>query len=277
LTGLIPEGANSHTFEPRPSDAKLLGGANLIFLNGLHLEEPTRKLAVANLKRGAKIVELGPQTITPEEEIFDFSFPKEAGDPNPHLWMNPAYAKRYAEIVEQELSRADPTDAIYFQTNYRSLAARIDELDRAIVAATASVPPANRKLLTYHDSFAYFARRYGWDVIGAIQPADFAEPTPREVAALIDQVRSLHLPAIFGSEVFPSPVLAQIARETGAHYVDDLRDDNLPGKPGDRDHSYIGLMVADVVSMTGALGGDPQPLKRLDPANLAGTNATYRP
>ena len=105
------------------------------------------------------------------------------------------------------------------------------------------MPPENRKLLTYHDSFPYFAREYGWQIIGAIQPSDFADPTPQEVAALIDQIRREHVPAIFGSEVFPSPVLEQIASETGAQYVDDLRDDDLPGENGDPDHSYFGLMV----------------------------------
>ena len=116
----------------------------------------------------------------------------------------------------------------------------------AVREATDTVPPENRKLLTYHDSFPYFAREYGWDVIGAIQPSDFAEPTAQDVANLIDQVRSEQVPAIFGSEYLPSPeVLEQIAAETGAEYVNDLRDDDLPGENGDPDHSYVGLMVFD--------------------------------
>ena len=81
--------------------------------------------------------------------------------------------------------------------------------------AVASVPPENRKLLTYHDSWAYWARQYGFTVIGAVQASDFSDPSPREVAALIDQICAEHVPAVFGSEVFPSPVLEQIARESG--------------------------------------------------------------
>ena len=128
--------------------------------------------------------------------------------------------------------------------------------------ATATVPEEDRKLLTYHDSFPYFAREYGWEVVGAIQPSDFAEPTPQEVAGLIDQIRAEHLPAIFGSEVFPSPVLEQIAAETGATYVDDLRDDDLPGEAGDPDHSYLGLMVFDFTHDHGRPRRRPVGLRR---------------
>ena len=77
------------------------------------------------------------------------------------------------------------------------------------------MPEESRKLLTYHDSWAYWAREYGFDVIGAVQASDFSDPSPRDVADLIDQVRAEQVPAVFGSEVFPSPVLEQIAREIG--------------------------------------------------------------
>ena len=275
--GIIPEGVDSHTFEPAPSDAALFEQADVVFLNGLHLEEPTRELAEANVREGVPIVELGARTISPDEYIFDFSFPREQGDPNPHLWTNPLYAKRYAEIVMRTLSERFPADADAFRRNYEAFAARIDQLDRLVREVTETVPPQNRKLLTYHDSFPYFAREYGWEVIGAIQPSDFSDPTPREVAALIDQIRRTGVPAIFGSEVFPSPVLEQIARETGASYIDDLRDDDLPGEPGDREHSYLGLMVFDFRTFMGALGGDVSPFDGFDVSNVAGEGcAEYR-
>ncbi len=96
LSGIVPEGVNSHTFEPAPSDAKKLAGADVIFVNGLDLEDPTLNLAKANLKEGAEIVILGEQTITKDQHAYDFSFPKEEGHPNPHLWPNPIFALRYA-------------------------------------------------------------------------------------------------------------------------------------------------------------------------------------
>jgi ABC-type Zn uptake system ZnuABC Zn-binding protein ZnuA len=276
VTGIVPEGTNSHTFEPAPSDAAALADADVVFINGLHLEEPTRELADANVRDGVPIVSLGERAITPDEYIYDFSFPEAAGDPNPHLWTDPLYAERYAEIVKNSLSELDPESAELYQENYRAFANRIDELDRDVREVTETVPPENRKLLTYHDSFPYFAREYGWTVIGAIQPADFAEPTAQDVGNLIDQIRSEHVPAIFGSEVFPSPVLEQIARETGASYIDDLRDDDLPGDNGDADHSYFGLMVFDFRTFMGALGGDVTPFEVFDVTNIQpGTTADY--
>ena len=270
LSGIVPEGVNSHTFEPAPSDAIKLSEADFVFLNGLNLELPSLRLAQANLKEGAEIVKLGELTITPDEYIYDFSFPKEAGNPNPHLWTNPIYALKYGEIVRDKLVERDPANADYYRANYDAFAQRIAELDEAIKATTASIPEPHRKLLTYHDSFAYFAPRYGYEVIGAIQPADFSEPSAQEVAALIDQLRAEGVPAIFGSEVFPSPVLDQIGREAGVSYVDTLRDDDLPGEPGDPNHSYVGLMVYDLKIMAKALGGDPSLMDKVDVSNIPG-------
>ncbi|HQF96597.1 MAG TPA: zinc ABC transporter substrate-binding protein, partial [Microthrixaceae bacterium] len=109
----------------------------------------------------------------------------------------------------------------------------------------------------------------------AIQVSDFEDPTPAEVADLIDQVKAEGVPAIFGSEVFPSPVLEQIGKEAGVTYVDELRDDDLPGEPGDEHHSWLGLMRFDFITMTEALGGDATALERVPVVNVAPDNATY--
>jgi ABC-type Zn uptake system ZnuABC Zn-binding protein ZnuA len=118
--------------------------------------------------------------------------------------------------------------------------------------------------VTYHDSWPYFALRYGFEVLGAVQPSDFSDPSPRELASLIDQVSAAGVPAVFGSEVFPSDVLETIAKATGATFVADLRDDDLPGEAGDPDHSYLGMMVANMESMITALGGSAQAFEELD-------------
>lgn len=278
LSGVIPEGTNSHTFEPAPSDAQKLAQADLILVNGLKLEEPTMALAEASKKPDTEIISLGEQTITPSEYIFDFSFPEAAGSPNPHLWVNPIYALRYAEIARDALAAHDPANAEYYSQNYVAFKTKIEALDAAIKETVASIPEQNRKLLTYHDSFAYFAPRYGMTVIGAIQPSDFAEPSAKEVAELITQVRDEKVPAIFGSEVFPSPVLDQIAAESGVQFVDTLRDDDLPGTPGEANHSYLGMMVEDLKIMASALGGKPELIANFDTANVPGQdNAVQQP
>ncbi len=276
VVGIIPEGVDSHTFEPSPSDVSRIAQADLIVLNGLNLELPALRLAEKNKREDAEMLLLGEQTITPDQYVYDFSFPREAGDPNPHLWLNPIYALRYAELARDALIERDPANAETYRANYAAFEARIQELDERIRRTVESIPPGNRKLLTYHDSWAYFAPRYGMEVIGAIQPADFSEPSAQEVAKLIEQIRSTGVPAIFGSEVFPSTVLEQIARETGARYVDDLRDDDLPGEAGDPLHSYFGLMVENLRIMAESLGGDPSLIADFDASNVPGPDTNVR-
>lgn len=277
LQGVVPEGVNSHTFEPAPAVAVVLSGADLIFLNGLFLEEPTLEMAKANLKPGASIVSLGEQTITREQWQFDFSFPEEDGHPNPHLWPDPILTLRYAEIVRDNLTARDPVNADYYRANYDAFAGRIATLDEAIKTIIPTIPPENRKLLTYHDSWAYFADRYGLTVIGAVQPSDFSEPSARDVASLIIQIKEEGIPAVFGSEVFPSDVMQTIAAESGAEYIDELSDDDLPGAPGDPDHSYLGLEAANLRIMIPALGGDASALDNVDvsPVFDGASNAVY--
>ncbi len=258
--GLIPEGVDSHTFEPTSDTARTLSEADLVFLNGLDLENPTLALAQANVKPGAVIYQLGPNALTPSQYLYDFSFPRSGGHPNPHLWMDVANAITYTKLIQQQLDKADPANKATYDANAKAYLATLDTLNGAVQKAVDTIPPANRLLLTYHDSFAYFAAHYGMTVIGAIQPVNFAQPSAQEVAALIDQIRARHIPAIFGSEVYPSPVLAQIAADTGAKYEDTLRDDDLPGNPGDPEHSYVGLMLYDVRTIVTDLGGDPSAL-----------------
>jgi ABC-type Zn uptake system ZnuABC Zn-binding protein ZnuA len=275
ITGIVPEGTNSHTFEPKPSDAELLARIDVLYVNGLKLDEPTTDLARQNMKDGAQIVEVGTKAIAPSRYIYDFSFPKSGGKPNPHLWTDPRYALRYAQIISADLSRRDPADASYFAANLAKFTKKIAAFDKAMRTSFASIPRAKRKLLTYHDAYAYFGRDYGWDIIGAIQVTDFEDPTAKDVAGLIDQVRQTKVPAIFGSEVFPSPVLKQIGKEAGVKYVDVLRDDDLPGTPGDPQHSWMGLMRFDYVTMTEAMGGDAQWLRAFQAGNVAPDTASY--
>src|SRR5215212_10079856 len=111
LRQIIPDGTDSHTFEPTPSDARAMAEADLIVINGLHLEGSTLELAEANKRPSALILLLGDNTITPDQWVFDFSFPQDQGDPNPHLWMNPLLGARYAELIRDQLSLMDPAGA----------------------------------------------------------------------------------------------------------------------------------------------------------------------
>ncbi len=273
--GVIPEGSDSHTFEPKPSVAELFAKADVVFVNGLHLEEPTKELAQKNVPSGGQVVELGSILLTPDEYIYDFSFPRDGGKPNPHLWTDPPMARCYAVVAASVLSKGDPANADYYLANAQRFEAKVDDLDQRFKTASDAMPAHNRELLTYHDAYAYFSAHYNWKIIGAIQVSSFEDPTPREVADLIEQIKDEKVPAIFGSEVFPSKVLAQIGSEAGVKYVDTLRDDDLPGGPGDPAHSYLGLMKADFVTMVSNLGGNAAGLTAFDSSDVVHDAANY--
>ena len=274
VVGIVPEGTNSHTFEPPPSAAKVLSRADVVFINGLKLEDPTAQLAETNAKEGSELVELGTRVLPEAQWIYDFSFPKSEGKPNPHLWTDPTYAIKYAAEVRDTLSRRDPENAAAYATRYTAFEQRATALIDALRVDQATIP-GEKLLLTYHDAYAYFAKTFGWTVLGAVQPKDFEDPTPKEVATLIEQVRAKKVPTIFGSEVFPSRVLEQIGRESGARYEDTLRDDDLPGKPGEAGHSWLGLMRYDYSTMIKGLGGTPTQLDALTIADVAPDRAEY--
>ncbi|MBS0423833.1 MAG: zinc ABC transporter substrate-binding protein [Proteobacteria bacterium] len=265
VTGIVPDGVDSHTFEPIPSDIKTLQAAELIVMNGLDLELPTLKLAEKVKKTATPILQLGNRALKEEDWRYDFSFPREHGHPNPHVWLNIELAMRYAEIIREELIALDPTNKVAYQVNAATYLGKLQKLDQAIFACVETIPEKNRKLVTYHDSFAYFAPRYGMTVIAAVQPADFSEPGPQEVMNIIKQIKKNGVPAIFGSEVFPSKVMEQIAREANVKFVDQLSDDELPAPPH---HSFIGMMANNMAIMTEALGGNPDCMAKIDTGNI---------
>ena len=385
LVGILPPGVDPHTFEPRPSDAVKLAEADLIFLNGMHLDETTLKLAEANLKQGAEIIELAVAVAGPDELLYGIEHHHghaedeghddehghaeeddhdhdddehghaeeddhdhdddehghaeeddhdhdddehghadeddhdddddehghaeeddhdhdddehghaeeddhdhdddehghaeeddhdehehghaEEGEPDPHLLLDPNFVIRYAKVVFVKLAERDPDNSDYYEANFNEYTARLLALDEAIKAATATIPESNRRLLTYHDSFGYFAIRYGYTVIGAIQPNDTSQPSAKEVAALIDQLLDEGVPAIFGSAQFPADVIDQIASETGAT-VSTLLDEDLPGEQDDPEHTYIGMMVQNMRTLATTLGGDPSLMDGVEVGNV---------
>lgn len=275
IEGIVPEGTNSHTFEPSPRIAELLSNADLILINGLKLEDPTLEMARLNKKEKTQIVELGTLVLPEVDYIYDFSFPKSGGKPNPHLWTDPGYAIKYAEVIKNKLSEIDSRNAAYYAENYAVFKKHASELGAAVAKDQQSVPAGNLKMLTYHDAYAYFAKSYGWTVVGALQAGDFGDPAPSEIVRLIEQIKREKVKTIFGSEVFPSDVLKEIGRASGARYESSLRDDDLPGVPGDSEHSWFGLMRYNYRTMVLGLGGKPIQIDALDNAPVISNSAKF--
>jgi ABC-type Zn uptake system ZnuABC Zn-binding protein ZnuA len=178
---------------------------------------------------------------------------------------------KFANLTKDKLIEMDPNNAAYYTENANKYIALLKKLDEGIQQATQTIPPEQRKLITYHDSWAYFAPRYNMAVIGAVQPSDFSEPSPIDVAKLIDQIKSEKVPAIFASEVFSNRITNQIADESGVEIVPTLRDDALPGDITSPNHTYVGMMLENMEHMIVPLGGNVSSLADINPAN------TYTP
>lgn len=266
VASLVPDGTDAHTFEPSARQAAVLAGAAAFIANGLGLEDPSIALAEANLPDGAPIVRLGDTALTRDEWVFDRSFPRERERPNPHAWLDVVRAMRYVDTIADTLAQVAPSEAARGRVHARArrYLARLRALHQAIAAAAATVPSRNRKLLTYHDSWAYFGPRYGFVVVDAVQPPGLDEPSAGDVRRVVDQIRAVGVPVVFGSEVFPSGVLEAVAEETGVRFVGNLSDDALPGPPGTPEHSYVGMMVRDARIIVAGLGGDTAALDRFD-------------
>lgn len=267
LFSLVPEGVDSHTFELVPSDAIKISKANLVIINGLNLEMSIEKIANSLKAKNPQIeiLKLADNTITERDWIFDFSFPKERGDPNPHLWLNVEYTMNFVNLIRDKLIEMDPENSEYYISNSNNYINLLKNLDEGIKMSVNTIPLENRKLFTYHDSWAYFAPRYGINLIGSLQPSDFGEPSPKDVARLIDQIRIEQIPVIFASEVFPTNIIDQIAKESNVTIVETLRDDDLPGEKGEPNHSYVGMMLENMKNMIIPLGGNIDQLTKIRP------------
>lgn len=270
VASVVPLGADGHTYEPRPEDARTLADADIYIENGMGLNAVVSEFAATNYPAGTPHLQLSDAIAESElisnETAEQIAAHGHAHTFNAHLWPDPVYAIAYVRRIKDILIDLDPARAEEYDTRAGELETALEGMDAAFAEALETIPVDNRKLVVYHDSWSYFGRRYGIPVIGAIQPVDFSEPSAEELRGTIEQVRDAAVPAFFGSEVFPSDVLEVIAAETGAEYVADLSDDRLPGEPGEPEHSYIGMMVANTRTIVGALGGDPSILDTVDPA-----------
>jgi ABC-type Zn uptake system ZnuABC Zn-binding protein ZnuA len=264
VASVVPMGADGHTYQPVPEDARTLARANVYIENGMGLNNVVSTFAFTNYPAGTAHYMLSD--VIPEADVLATDSAEEVASHghahsfNAHFWPDPVYAGLYVGEIARILSATDPDGAAGYGERAAALSAQIDQMGAVFQTALATIPQENRKLVVYHDSWSYYGRRYGIPVIGAIQPTDFSEPSAAELRDTIEQVRAAGVPAFFGSEVFPSDVLDVIADESGAAYVSDLSDDELPGEPGSPEHSYVGMMVANTRSIVTALGGDPSAL-----------------
>ena len=242
VTSLVPKGGDVHTFDPTPSAIVAVARADLIFANGLGLDGWLTKVA-SNASAGAPIVLLG-------EDLPGADVIVQGGQPNPHLWMDVAYGRLYAKRIAIALERARPSSTATIQAGLASYDAKLATLDAWVRAQIATIPAANRKIVSFHDAFPYYARAYGLEIVGTVVKAPGQDPSAGEIAALIDAIRSSGAKGVFSEAQFNDKLVRTIASEAGATVESNLYDDTIGDPPID---SYIGIIQWDTERVVVAL------------------------
>jgi len=242
VSSIIPAGVGPEDYEPKPDDAKLLSDAELIVSNGVGLDDFLDDLLTSGSGGSTPRLVLGEGIPTVTED----------GEENPHFWLDPSLVKEYyVPKIAAKLAEIDPAGKPSFDAAAATYSTALDTLDAELKAKVEQVPEANRKLVTFHDAFPYFARHFGFELVGVILQNPGQEPTAAELAALVDQVKAAGVKAVFSEAQF-SPKLAEtLAREAGiTKVVTTLYNDSLGPPPAD---TYIGLMHWDVDQIVAAL------------------------
>jgi manganese/iron transport system substrate-binding protein len=247
LTVLLPVNADPHSFQPTPRDLAAVAEADVVFINGLGLEE-SLEAVVENAVENARIVAVseGVETISIGEE-------REHSGANPHVWMAPHNVIVWAENIALNLGELDPHNVESYTANAEAYIEELEVLDSWILEQVAALPEENRKIVTDHDTFAYFLRRYGFELVGTINPgfSTLAEPSAQDIAALEDEILALNVPVVFvGVSVNPN-LAERVAEDTGTQLVF-LYTGSLSGKDGPAP-TYLEMMRYNVRVMVGVL------------------------
>jgi ABC-type Zn uptake system ZnuABC Zn-binding protein ZnuA/ABC-type Mn2+/Zn2+ transport system permease subunit len=250
---VLQPNTDPHEYEPRPSDVEAAASASLVFVNGDNLDEWMGQV-VSDSGSGARIVDLG--AVVPERLPGETSG-AEASRYDPHWWHDPRNAGAAVREIERRLIAADPSHRRQFERNAASYLASLRKLDAGIAKCIASVPHAQRKLVTDHDAFGYFANRYGIDVVGAVIPSQTtqAQPSARDLSQLIGLIEREKVRAVFPESSLSSKVADAIASQTGASAGYTLYGDTL-GPAGSDGATYLSMEAANADSMVrGFTGG----------------------
>ncbi len=248
VRALAPAGTDPHSFQPTPDTIRVLSQAKVIFFNGSGLEEWWDKTIKSARPPEVPVIELsrGLATLTPPGQGH-----AHAAQPDPHAWLDPILAKAYVERIRDTLAKVDTADAAAYAARAKAYTARLDELDAWIRGQVGQVPIERRKLVTFHDAFQYFAKRYGLAVKGYIVSSPGKEPSAKALAEVVRRIQQDRIPAVFAEADFSAKILETLGKDAGVKVVTNLYDGSLSdGPPAD---TYINLMRHNVATIVGAL------------------------
>ncbi len=241
VTTLVGPNADVHVYTPAPADAKTIADAKLVIVNGLGLEgwlprlvqSASGKAAIIAASNGIAPLKLGT-------------------DADPHAWQSVSNAKIYVANIRDALAAADPADAAVFRANAERYLAELDALEAEVRTAVAKIPPERRKVISTHDAFGYFAEAYGIAFIAPLGVSTETEPSARDIAQIIDQIKKTKIPAVFLENMSDGRLIGRIAAETGAKVGGTLISDALTDEKGDSP-TYIAMVRHNIKALTNAL------------------------
>ena len=241
VTTLVGPEADVHVYSPAPADARKIADAKLLVINGLGLEGWLPRLLQAS---GTK---------APIIAASNGVAPIKAGSSaDPHAWQSVANAKIYVTNIRDALVAADPSGAEVFRRQAQLYLEKLDALDRELRDAVGKIPPERRKVISTHDAFDYFAKAYGIEFIAPVGASTESEPSARDIAAIITQVKTKKIPAVFLENISDARLMRRISAETGARLGGTLISDSLTGEKGDAP-TYIDLVRHNIRALTSAL------------------------
>lgn len=267
---LVGADGDAHTFEPAPSDGVALAEAAVVFENGLEFETWLDDLYTASGSKATRVVTSeGVEAIEMEAGLDheDDDHADEAGTPaaeddhghehgehDPHIWHSTANMAIVVGNIERALSAADPAGQATYQANAQKYLTELKALEAELTAQIDGLPAERRKLVTSHDTFGYFARQYGFEIVATALAVstEAAEPSAQEVAELVGEIKAAGVPAIFAENVTNPALITQIAQEAGVKVAPTLYTDAL-GRPGTPGETYLKLMRYNVSAIVAAL------------------------
>lgn len=241
---LLPIGADPHDYQVSSAQTAAMQSADLVVVNGLLLEEAMLDVIEGLESDGANVLEVAA-LLDPIPVSAGGHEPEADGGYDPHVWMDPLRMATAAQVIAAELIELD--DSVDWMGNSEAYSDELTALDAEIVGILDAVPKGNRKMVTNHDSFGYFADRYDFEIVGTVIPggATLAEPSSAALAALVEVMTDEGVNVIFAETIEPSAVADAIAAELDSDVaVVELYTGSL-GEPGSDADTYIGMLRAN--------------------------------
>jgi zinc/manganese transport system substrate-binding protein len=247
VSTLVGPNGDVHVYLPTPGDARELAAAKVVFVNGLGLEGwLTRLISASGTEASIVIASKGikPRKMKDQHDTGDVS--------DPHAWQSVANAKIYVANIRDNLIALDPAGKAIYDANAAAYLSKLDELEKQVEAAIAKIPADRRKIITTHDAFGYFSDAYGMTFIAPEGVSTDVEPSAKDLAKIIAQIKMQKIPAVFMENITDPRLTKEIARETGATIGGTLYSDAL-SEPSGPAGTYIDMMRHNVSEFSKAL------------------------